>query len=404
MINRVAFLSLHTSPLAQPGRADAGGMNVYVDRLARTLARRGLAVDVFTRRVDPAQPEDIVIEPNYRVIHVTAGAEEPLAKAALGEVVREFALGVTKWADAHRAQYQVVHSHYWLSGWAGVIVKERLQAPLAHSFHTLGRLKDATRRRGQPPESLLRIATETEVLDHADCVICSTQREAEDLVSHYGATRSALFISPPGVDHEVFSPADKVEARKRLGIEYGPILLFVGRIQPLKSVDVAIESLAVLADALPTARLVVIGGPSGPDGVAELAHLGALAAQRGVDRRVVFHAPEDHSKLADFYRASDVLIVPSRSESFGLVAVEAQACGLPVVAANVGGLSYSVADAESGILVDGWNPASYAAAVAEILSDEERLESFRRGARAHSQRFSWDGTADRLVALYESMA
>jgi D-inositol-3-phosphate glycosyltransferase len=397
MIRRVAYLSMHTTPLAQPGIGDAGGMNVYIDRLARTMAGRGITVEVFTRRTDPAQPEDVMVSDGYKVVHIAAGPEEPLAPARLADSVQEFALGVAKWAGANRADYDVVHSHYWLSGWAGVIVKQQLGAGLAHSFHTLGRIKDANRASGQPPESLQRIATEQEVIEFADCVIASTPYEFDDLVEHYGTKPESICISPPGVDHAVFRPGSQAEARRRLGIEFGPILLFAGRIQPLKGVDVAIEALGVVRESHPLARLVVVGGPSGEDGEAEMAHLAQLAVHRGLGNEVVFRPPETHDVLADFYRAADALLMPSRSESFGLVAAEAQASGLPVVAANVGGLAYAVADGVSGVLVDGYDPRSWAKAVDRVIAESGR---FSEGAVAHSERFSWDSTADRLLELY----
>ncbi len=400
MIKRIAFLSIHTTPLAQPGLGDAGGMNVYIDRLARTMAARGIKVEVFTRRTDPAQPEDVAVTAGYRVVHITAGPEEKLPTSQLPELVQEFALGVGKWAGANRVDYDVVHSHYWLSGWAGVIVKQQMEIPLAHSFHTLGRLKDASRRPGQPPESLLRIATEQEVIEFADCVVTSTPFEFEDLVTHYGAQPESLCISPPGVDHKIFKPGPKDEAREELGIEWGPLLLMAGRIQSLKGIDIGIETLAELRPEFPTARLVVIGGPSGQDGEAEVAHLHALARKRGLAEAVVFKPPETHARLADFYRACDVLLVPSRSESFGLVAAEAQACGLPVVAARAGGLAYTVLHGRSGLLVDGWDARDYATAVKSILSDADLADRLATGAIRHAEGFSWEGTADRLLELY----
>lgn len=402
-MKRVAYLSMHTTPLAQPGSGDAGGMNVYIDRVARTMAARGIEVEVFTRRTDPAQPEDVVVAPGYKVVHITAGPEEPLSTAAQADWVQEFALGVTKWAGANRADYDVIHSHYWLSGWAGVIVKQQLGVGLAHSFHTLGRIKDATRADGQPPESLLRIATEQEVIELADCVVASTPFEFDDLVEHYGTKPESICISPPGVDHSLFKPGSKSEARERLGIEFGPVLLFVGRIQPLKGVDVAIETLAEVKQHYPLTRLVVIGGPSGSEGTAELAHLHHLAKERGLDGAVVFRPPEPHETLADFYVASDVLLVPSRSESFGLVAAEAQSSGLPVVAAAVGGLVYAIADEKSGFLIEGYDPALWAAATLRILDDPDTAASLSSGAVTHSQKFSWEATVDRLLELYSGI-
>ena len=402
-MKRLAYLSMHTTPLAQPGIGDAGGMNVYIDRIARTMAGRGIEVEVFTRRTDPAQPEDVVVAPGYKVVHITAGPEETLSTVAQADWVQEFAHGVTKWAGANRADYDVIHSHYWLSGWAGVIVKQQLGVGLAHSFHTLGRIKDATRGSGQPPESLQRIATEQEVIEFADCVIASTPYEFDDLVEHYGTKPESICISPPGVDHSLFKPGSKPDARARLGIEFGPLLLFVGRIQPLKGVDVAIETLALIKSDYPLARLVVVGGPSGTEGTSEMAHLHQLAKQRGLESAVVFRPPETHETLADFYVASDLLLVPSRSESFGLVAAEAQSSGLPVVASAVGGLTYAIADGTSGYLVEGYNPDDWAEAALRVLDDSGTAARLSAGAVAHSQKFSWDATADRLLELYSGI-
>lgn len=404
MIRRLAYLSFHTTPLAQPGSGDAGGMNVYVDELARTMVERGVEVDVFTRRSDPVAADEVEVVPGYRVVHITAGPEEPMPTSDLAPWVEPFAFGVVKWAEAADRDYDVVHSHYWLSGWAGVLVKGALEVPLANSFHTLGRVKDASRRPGQAPESLLRIAAETEVIGRSDCVIASTPAELDDLVAHYGASPERLCLSPPGVDHRVFRPFPRQEAWAELEIEYGPLLAAVGRIQPLKGFDLAVETLAMLRSQHPTARLIVIGGPSGPQGSAELSHLRALAHQRGLGDATVFLPPQPHGRLATFYNAVDVLLVPSRSESFGLVAMEAQACGLPVVAARVGGLAYAVADGESGYLIDGWDPADFAEAAGRVLADEALARRLGEGAVRHAETFSWDATADRLLELYRGIS
>ena len=268
MIRRVAYLSVHTSPLAQPGTGDAGGMNVYIHEFARIMAGRGVEVDVFTRRTDPDQLPEVETSAGYRVVHVTAGPEEPLSTDKLADCVEDFADGVTSWIHARDVDYDVVHSHYWLSGWAGVMLKQRFGTPLANSFHTLGRVKDATRRDGEAPESLVRIATEHEVIARSNCVISATPAEFDDLIAHYGAAPERLCVSPPGVDHTVFAPGSRSTAREKLGIEWGPILLSVGRIQPLKRFDVAVEALAMVLPRYPTARLVLIGGPSGPRGEA----------------------------------------------------------------------------------------------------------------------------------------
>jgi D-inositol-3-phosphate glycosyltransferase len=399
VIERVAYLSIHTSPLAVPGAGDAGGMNVYVHELAQTMAGRGVQVDVFTRGAAAAEIE---VVPGYRVVQVAAGASPGSGDDALAAVVGDFAEGVARWAVRHRAVYDLLHSHYWLSGWAGLLLHEVLRVPLAISFHTLGRVKDATRRADQAPAGLLRLAAETEVIARAGCVIASTPTEAAQLIEHYAANPERLCVSPPGIDHEVFFPGSRAESRAALGLDGGgPLVLFVGRLQPLKGPDVALAAFAQLAADLPTARLLFVGGPSGPQGEAEAARLRVEAA--GLGGRVLFRSPVPHRDLPAYYRAADILVVPSRSESFGLVAAEAQACGLPVVAAAVGGLAHAVADGVSGILVDGWDPADWAAALRRVVTDPALAFRLSAGAREQAERFSWPATADRLLELYSGL-
>lgn len=404
MIRRVAFLSMHTSPLVQPGVGDAGGMNVYVDELARTMADRGVEVDVFTRRDDHTLARVVEVGDRYRVVHLDAGPRERIAVTRLARFVRGFAEGVARYIEEAHPAVDIIHSHYWLSGWAGVIVKRRLGIPLANSFHTLGRVKDLHRRGDEPPESLLRIATEHEVIEDADCVIASTPLEADDLLAQYGADPRRLCTSPPGVDHGLFLPGDCVEARGRLGLEPGPLVLYVGRIQGLKGVDIALEAFAEVARRLPSARLLVVGGPSGPRGGAELLSLRRRSEAPNLAGKVRFVGPVPHGALADYYRAADLLLLPSRSESFGLVAAEAQSCGLPVVAAAVGGLVHVVEDGESGILVQGWNPADYTEAMLRLLGDDRLAARLAAGAARWSERFSWEATASRFLELYEGAA
>jgi len=402
MIERVAFLSIHTSPLAAPGEGDAGGMNVYVNELATTLAGRGVQVEVFTRG---ARPRETAVRPGYRVVYLPAGPSGQPGPEALADAVSEFAEGVARWAVRNRASYDVFHSHYWLSGWAGLLLHEVLRVPLAISFHTLGRVKDATRHPGEPPTSLLRIAAETEVIARAGCVITSTPAEAAQLIEHYSAGPERLCISPPGVDHGVFRPGPRAEAREQLGLPVeGRLVLFAGRIQPLKSPDVAMAAFALLADELPDSRLLVIGGPSGPQGTRTIDSLRSAAEAAGLADRVSLWNPLPHAALAAAYRASDVVVVPSRSESFGLVAAEAQSCGIPVVASSVGGLAHVVADDESGLLVSGWDPADYAAALRRILTDAVLAGRMAAGALANAEQFSWPATADRLLELYTGIS
>jgi len=401
MIRRIAFLSLHTSPLVQPGTGDAGGMNVYIDELARTMVDRGVDVDVFTRATAHPQPAEVEVTPGYRVMQIPAGPSSALPMADLPSTVQLFADGVI---DRMRgAQYDVVHTHYWLSGWAGLVVKRAAGIPLANSFHTLGRVKDATRRVGEPPESLVRIAAEHEVIAGSDCVIASTPHEADDLVHRYGADPARLCITHPGVNHDLFAPGSQSMARKLLGWEDRPVVLFVGRIQPLKGLDVALEAFVRMRAEIPDARLVVVGGPSGPYGEEELKRIRLRVGEQHLESQVEFVPSRPHREMATYYRAADVLLVPSRSESFGLVAAEGQACGLPVVAARVGGLAYSVEDDTSGFLVDDWDPDGFASAAAKILLNEDLAARLSQGAIEFATRFSWEIAGDRLLVLYEGI-
>jgi D-inositol-3-phosphate glycosyltransferase len=400
VIERVAYLSMHTSPLLLPGRGDAGGMNVYIDELAATMVGRGVEVDVFTRRADPSVLSVVETPAGYRVIHIDAGPAKPIPAAAQSGLVGDFASGVVSWAGAAGVSYDLVHSHYWLSGWAGILAKRGLGIPLANSFHTLGRVKDAARRIDQPPESLLRIAAEHEVIALSDCVIASTPFEAEDLMLHYGADPGRLCTSPPGIDHDRFRPGDRAIARTGLGLPDQPTVLFVGRIQPLKGLDVAIDAFALVRRGVPSARFVIVGGPSGDEGPGELERLRRRVGAHGLDDAVDWWEPLPHHDLPTVYQAADVLLFPSRSETFGLVAAEAQACGIPVVASGAGGLAYAVEDAESGYLVDGWNPEQYAEHVVEVLTDHELASRLSKGALEVSERFSWEATAQRFLELY----
>ena len=400
-VERVAFLSMHTSPLLQPGVGDAGGMNVYVDQLSRAMAASGVDVDVFTRRDGPDLPSQVTVVPGYTVHHLDAGPARRLPLDRLVPHVRRFADQVVEVLGRGKP-VDVIHTHYWLSGWAGLLVKRRLEVPMANSFHTLGRIKDLHRRFDEPPESLLRVAAEQEVIEGSDCVIASTPAEAEDLLAHYGADPGALCTSPPGVDLALFSPGSGAAARRRLGLGDGPLVSFVGRIQSLKGVDVTLDAFEQVLERRADAALLVIGGPSGPRGERELRSLKHRARRIGAP--VVFSDPVPHRILADVYRATDVLHVPSRSESFGLVAVEAQACGTPVVATKVGGLTYAIDDGSSGLLVDGWSPSVHARAILSIIEDPARAALMAKRAVEWAERFSWTNTVARFLELYRGVA
>lgn len=401
-IRRVAFLSMHTSPLDQPGAGEAGGMNVYMNDLAGALAGRGVETTVFTRRNDPSPPETTRTASGYRVSLVDAGPPRPAPAGALAEWVEDYA-GLVIDRMRQEGGYDLVHSHYWLSGWAGRMVKQSLRLPLANSFHTLGRVKDAARRPGQPLEPLSRIAAENEVIAAADCVIVSSEYEADELIGHYRADPGRVCINPPGIDLRLFRPGDRAAARRKLGMGDEPLILFAGRIQPLKGADVAVRALATVRETLPGARLALVGGPSGPDGEAELAAVRREAARLGAEGAVTFYGPRPHREMPLFYQAADALAAPSRSESFCLVAVEGQACGTPVVAANVGGLRYVVSDRRSGILVDGWEAADYGRALLSILRSPARRGELSAGATANAERFGWGLSTERLLELYKGI-
>jgi D-inositol-3-phosphate glycosyltransferase len=388
VIRRVALISIHTSPLDSPGSGDAGGMNVYVDALARTLVEREVAVDVFTQ--GPGSVTQVI--DGYNVVGLPAEGRDR------AEVVNAFTDGVVDWVTTAGAAYDVIHSHYWLSGWAGVLLGERLGSPLAISFHTLGRVKEATRTPGEPRESLIRIAAESEVVARAECMVASTPADAADLIEHYQASPERICVSPPGVDHTLFTPGDQTSARAVFGLGNGPVVGFVGRIQALKGVDVAIRAVA----DIPEATLLVVGGPSGRDGEAVYDDLVRLASEIAPER-VRFHGPMAHGAVVDAYRASDVVVVPSHAESFGLVALEAMATGVPVVASRVGGLPYVVVDGITGRLVSGHDPGEYSKALRSVLFDGGVGEKMSMGAIERAGEFSWEVTVDRLLELYRGM-
>lgn len=400
MIERVAYLSMHTCPLLQPGTGDAGGLNVYVDELARTMAGRGIEVDVYTRRASPDHADHVDVTDRYRVHHIQAGPPEPVPVSDLPRRIGVYAEGVLDHVRSGPLP-DILHSHYWVSGWAGVLLKESLGVPLANSFHTLGRVKDISRRSDEALSSPTRTMTEEEVIARSDCVIASTPYEFEDLLDHYGASPERLCTSPPGIDHEVFKPGDKTSARDWLGLPDGPLILFAGRIQALKGLDVAISALAHMETV---AQLVIVGGPSGAAGQAEVDHLLALATGLGVTDRVHMIPPQPHVQLARFYQAADALVMPSRSETFGLVAAEAQACGLPVVASRIGGIPFVVEDGRSGILIEVGDEPAFAAALDHLLSDPDMHAAMSDGALHKSAEFSWKTTADRLLELYDGIS
>lgn len=407
---RVATLSVHTSPLEQPGGGDAGGMNVYILETAKRLAESGVEVEIFTRATSSDLPRTVEIEPGVIVKHVTAGPFEGLSKADLPGQLCAFAAAVLRAEAQHEpGWYDIVHSHYWLSGQVGWLARERWGVPLVHTSHTLAKTKNASLAEGDLPEPLARVIGEEQVVAEADRLIANTTDEADQLVRWYDANPEQVVTVPPGVDLELFRPTSRSAARRRLGLEGDAVvLLFVGRLQPLKAPDVLIRAAARIAANDPVLagrlRVLVVGAPSG-SGLANPDGLSKLAAELGIADRVRFEPPVSRQRLVDFYNAADLTAVPSYNESFGLVALESQACGTPVVAAAVGGLSTAVVDGRTGVLIDGHRTDEWATAVSALLDTPGRLTDLGRASRTHAERFSWRHTADGLLVAYrDSMA
>ncbi len=415
-MRRLAVLSLHTSPLAQPGTGDGGGMNVYVRELTAALARSGVTCDVFTRAWSDGLPEVVDVEPGLRVHHVPAGPLHAVPKESLPRVVEEFTAGVLERMAAAPASrtdpggglpYTSVHANYWLSGLSGHVIKHELNLPLVCTFHTLDRVKaEAMPEEVEADMPHRRAEAEASVINCSDAVLASCTVEADQIVSLYGGDPGRVRIVPPGVDHAFFGPGHRPQARRALGLPVGGrLLLFVGRIQPLKGADVAIETLAeLLEDGGEPYRLVVVGGPSGPHGEKSLQGLHDIADARGVRERVHFVDPQPHELLSSYYRAADVCIVPSRSESFGLVALEAAACGTPVVASAVGGLTTLVDDGHTGFLVDDPDPNAYAADVRRAFSEPLAAERFSTASVLRARLYTWRAAAAELVQLHDELA
>ncbi|MFF4410105.1 D-inositol-3-phosphate glycosyltransferase [Streptomyces sp. NPDC001262] len=403
---RIAMLSVHTSPLHQPGTGDAGGMNVYIVELAKRLASIDIEVEIFTRATTGALPPVVELAPGVLVRHIDAGPYEGLAKEELPAQLCAFTHGVMQaWAGHRPGHYDLVHSHYWLSGHVGWLAAERWGVPLVHAMHTMAKVKNAALAEGDTPEPDTRVIGETQIVRAADRLIANTDGEAEELVHHYDADPGKVAVVHPGVNLDRFRPSDgRAAARARLGLPADALIpLFAGRIQPLKAPDVLLRAVAVLLERRPELRsrmvVPVVGGPSG-SGLAKPEGLQKLAARLGVADVVRFRPPVGQQQLADWYRAASVLVMPSHSESFGLVAAEAQACGTPVLAAEVGGLPVAVRDGVSGFLIPGHDPADYAEALARFADAPELTDRMGAAAARHAQSFGWGAAAAATADVY----
>lgn len=405
-LNQIALLSVHTSPLDQPGVGDAGGLNVYVVETSKRLADLGIKVDIFTRRTSSSIKNETELYDGVIVKQLTAGPFEGLAKQSLPSQLCALSAGVLREEARHNeGHYQLIHSHYWLSGQVGWVASERWNVPLVHTMHTMAKVKNSTLAIGDIAEPAEREIGEQQVVEAASQLVANTQAEADELINLYSADKKRVNVVNPGVDLEVFNIGDRAKARKEFGIPQDAIVFtFVGRVQPLKAPDVLIKAAHQFIQDHPhlknKVRIVICGGLSGtgfdhPDSLLQ------LVKELNLIENVMFLPPSTREKLATLYQASTLVAVPSYSESFGLVAVEAQACGTPVIATNVGGLKTVVADNLSGLLVNGHDARTWAEALAQISLNEKLVKQYQVGARQHAAKFSWDKTVEGLIQVYE---
>lgn len=407
---RVAMLSVHTCPLATLGGKKTGGMNVYIRDLSRELGRRGIYVDVFTRSEDPAAPHVADLGENARVIHVSTGPEQPMGTAEIYAYLPEFVENVTAFAQDNALRYDIIFSHYWLSGWAAHELRAQWRIPVVQMFHTLGQMKNRIAQAPQHLETGIRIFTEMDIMSWADALIAATPAERDQLLWLYRADRRKITIIPPGVDLQRFQSLPPEQARARIGLPDGvKMLLFVGRIEPLKGVDTILRAVTLLRGENPHLLdklwISVIGGggeDETPD--AEMARLKDLREQLGLRDLVTFLGARDQDTLQYYYGAAEALIMPSDYESFGMVALEAMACGTPVIASEVGGLAFLVQDGVTGFHVPNRDPEALAGAIRTILTDSERRLAMGQAAQHLAQEYGWPIIADRLLAVFEKLS
>lgn len=394
---RLALLSFHGCPVARLGEKDTGGMNVYVLQLAREFGRRGHRVEVYTRCHDPKDPQIVELGGGARVVHLKAGPYF-MNKEGLYEHIPEFLSNLCSYQRSNSLSYDLIHSHYWLSGRAGIVLSRRWGVPHIATFHTLAKTK--LRARPGERESELRVATEKRVMDRSDAVVVSTVYEKEDLVGLYGMPPHKVRVIPAGVDLELFHPIDKAQARGALGLSEKRVILYVGRIEPLKGLDILLKAVARLEDRADT-RLLIVGGRPGED--AELERLKTIAAQLGIADMVSFTGAVKQTLLPNYYSAADVFVLPSYYESFGLVALEAMACGTPVVVSRVGGLKSFIRDGETGYLIPWRCPEPFTQRLDMLLSNPALRETMGKAARAKAQQMGWSVVADRMLDFYASI-
>jgi len=409
---RIAMLSYHTCPLATLGGKDTGGMNVYVRDLSHQLGADGIHVDVFTRSQDEHVPH-ILHELGFgnRVVHIPAGPEIPLPKPELNRYLDQFVNGIIEFAVQKGCRYDILHSHYWMSGIAALELKKHWRVPVVHMFHTLGKMKQRVARPEEEVEGDYRIAGENRVLKEVDCVIAATPAELAQLQWLYQADVSKIRVIPPGVDLSRFYPIPKDEAKEYIGIPpCERMLLFVGRIEPLKGLDVLFKAIALMRqnglwERTPFCLAVIGGNEDGePENRgSEQERLSALRSEYGLDDLVAFLGKKSQDTLPYYYSAAEIVVVPSHYESFGMVALEAMACGTPVVASNVGGLAYLVQNGSTGFTVPVDEPQLLVECIAKLLSDSELRARMGKQAAEFAKGFGWNIIANKIIALYQSM-
>jgi D-inositol-3-phosphate glycosyltransferase len=403
MNGRIATLMVHTSPLDQPGIGDAGGMNIYVLESAQRMAAMGVSVDIFTRRTDPSAPEIVEISPGVRVRHFDCG-HGTLTKEQLPIHISGLSQEFSR--IMRTENYDVIHSHYWLSGKVAMPAAKELGIPLVHTMHTMARVKNLNLAEGETPEPMIRVQGETQVVAAANALIANTDAEGASLVSLYDACPDIVHVVSPGVDLYTFTPGEsRSAAREYTGQPHEALVVsFVGRIQPHKGPEVLIRATSELVKHTPLLRhkliVNVVGGASGAN-TEEVDRLKELSTWLGIDDVVRFTPPVPRIDLPHWYRAADLVVVPSYSESFGLVALEAQACGTPVVATAVGGLRTAVADGISGVLVDGHDPKAWSSVISRLLQEPQRRVLLSMGAIEHASHFGWDVTARGTLDIYD---
>jgi len=405
---RIAMLSVHTCPLATLGGKETGGMNVYVRDLSRELGWRGFAVDVFTRAQDPKFVGMRPLGENARVIHIPAGPLAYYDKNLIFHHLPEFIEGVTKFTQRAGISYDIIHSHYWLSGLVAKELRALWGAPIAQMFHTLGHMKNRVARRAEERETEIRLKAEGEIVGFSDRLVAASPLEKEQMVRLYGADPEKIEVIPCGVDLTLFRPFSSSEAKAYLELPLERMMiLFVGRIEPLKGIDTLLKAVALATDGLPDLcghlSLAIIGGspdPASENMEREMQRLSRLKSKLGIDNLVTFLGAKDQDTLPYYYSAAEVCVVPSRYESFGMVALEAMACGTPVVASKVGGLTFTVEEGVTGYLVPENDPAALAERLRSLLTDWDLRRRMGEKGIQVAQRYSWPLIADKIISLY----